>query len=212
MPTDDIVLIGGGGHASVVLDALICQEPDRKVSILDSNPDLNGVPLLDRRIVAPFTPTALGAVSFHVAIGDNEARQALFESITGNGGQPVSITHPNASFSQFSIVDVGCFVAAGAIVAPRAVLGRGVIVNHCAIIDHDCDIMDFSHIAPGTVLGGNVTVGKCTLIGANATILPGVRIGDNVIVGAGSIVTKDIPAGEIWIGSPASKKVSKKNA
>ena len=40
-------------------------------------------------------------------------------------------------------------------------------------------------------------------IGSNVTILKGVTIGDEAVVGAGSIVTKDIPAGEIWAGNPA---------
>ena len=44
---------------------------------------------------------------------------------------------------------------------------------------------------------------KGATIGAGATILPGLTIGENAMVGAGSVVTKDIPAGELWIGNPA---------
>ena len=40
-------------------------------------------------------------------------------------------------------------------------------------------------------------------IGANSTICPGVTIGEKAIVGAGSVVTKNIPAGELWLGNPA---------
>ena len=40
-------------------------------------------------------------------------------------------------------------------------------------------------------------------IGANATILPGITIGDNAMIGAGSVVTKDIPSEELWVGNPA---------
>ena len=42
-------------------------------------------------------------------------------------------------------------------------------------------------------------------IGAYSFILKGVTIGENSIVGAASIVTKDIPANEIWAGNPARK-------
>ncbi len=52
------------------------------------------------------------------------------------------------------------------------------------------------HPAP-VVIGWNVW------IGANATILPGVTIGDDAVVGAASVVTKDVPAGAIAVGSPA---------
>ena len=40
-------------------------------------------------------------------------------------------------------------------------------------------------------------------IGSSVTILCGVTIGSKAIVGAGSVVTKDIPPGEIWHGNPA---------
>jgi acetyltransferase-like isoleucine patch superfamily enzyme len=40
-------------------------------------------------------------------------------------------------------------------------------------------------------------------VSTNTIISKPVRIGDNVIIGAGSIVTKDIPADEIWAGNPA---------
>jgi acetyltransferase-like isoleucine patch superfamily enzyme len=40
-------------------------------------------------------------------------------------------------------------------------------------------------------------------IGSSTTILCGVTIGARAIVGAGSVVTKDIPIGEIWAGNPA---------
>jgi len=37
----------------------------------------------------------------------------------------------------------------------------------------------------------------------NACVLPGVSIGDNSIIGSGSVVTKSVPANEIWVGNPA---------
>lgn len=39
-------------------------------------------------------------------------------------------------------------------------------------------------------------------VGANVTILPGVTIGENSVIGAGSVVTKDIPANVIAMGTP----------
>ena len=40
-------------------------------------------------------------------------------------------------------------------------------------------------------------------IGVGSTILCGVTIGENAMIGAGSVVTKDVPAGELWLGNPA---------
>ena len=48
-------------------------------------------------------------------------------------------------------------------------------------------------------------------IGSSVTVLCGITIGRKAIVGAGSVVTKDIPYGEIWAGNPAKfiRKVGK---
>ena len=48
-----------------------------------------------------------------------------------------------------------------------------------------------------------ITVGSKVFIGVGAIIMPGVAIGDYAIVGAGSVVTKDVPSGEVWAGVPA---------
>ena len=40
-------------------------------------------------------------------------------------------------------------------------------------------------------------------IGAGAVILCGIRIGAGAVIGAGSVVTKDVAAGETWMGIPA---------
>jgi len=48
-----------------------------------------------------------------------------------------------------------------------------------------------------------VIIGDDAFIGTNAMILKGVSIGARSIVAAGSVVVKDIPAGEIWGGNPA---------
>lgn len=40
-------------------------------------------------------------------------------------------------------------------------------------------------------------------IGAGATILCGIEIGENAMIGAGSVVTKNVPTGELWMGNPA---------
>jgi len=40
-------------------------------------------------------------------------------------------------------------------------------------------------------------------IGSGSTILCGIEIGQDAIVGAGSVVTRDVPAGTIVVGNPA---------
>ena len=47
--------------------------------------------------------------------------------------------------------------------------------------------------------------GKDVIVGVNSVILKGIHIGDGAVVAAGSVVTKSIPANEIWGGNPARK-------
>jgi len=66
-------------------------------------------------------------------------------------------------------------------------------------------------LSPGAKgsLAGPV-IRKNAKIGANSTLLPGIVIGENSLVGAGSVVTRDVPAGSVVAGNPARiiKKVS----
>ena len=55
---------------------------------------------------------------------------------------------------------------------------------------------EYGHIIPTTIKYG-------ASIGAGSTILCGITIGEKAMVGAGSVVTKDVPAGELWVGNPA---------
>jgi len=49
------------------------------------------------------------------------------------------------------------------------------------------------------------TIKRGASIGANATIMCGITIGENAMIGAGSVVTHDVPKGELWFGNPARK-------
>jgi len=51
--------------------------------------------------------------------------------------------------------------------------------------------------------GKPITIGNNVWIGGSAVICPGVTIGDKCVIGAGSVVTKDIPAGMLAAGNPA---------
>ena len=55
----------------------------------------------------------------------------------------------------------------------------------------------------GWELGRPVAIGRNVWIGGAAIILPGIAIGDDAVIGAGSVVTKDVPAGATVAGNPA---------
>jgi len=209
MPTDSILILGAGGHAKVVLDALLRQGLRRAgVEVADDGVALQGREFLG----APVRALAdCQARRFHVAIGAAAARERAFGRLRGQGRVALSVLHTAASISPLAVLGEGVFVAAQAVVGPAAQLGEGVIVNHGAVVDHDCVVGAFSHIAPNATLGGGVTIGRRVLVGAGATLLPGVRVGDDTIIGAGALVARSIDAGGTWVGVPAVRMKDKGN-
>ena len=63
------------------------------------------------------------------------------------------------------------------------------------------DLFPRSKVHPKEYL--KTIIKKGASIGANSTIVCGHTIGENAMIGAGSVVTKDVPAGEVWFGNPA---------
>ncbi len=102
-------------------------------------------------------------------------------------------------------------------------LGEGVFLNFgCTVLDVvPVRIGAGTQIGPGVQIltadhphdpaqrgqmlefGRSVTIGRNVWIGGAALILPGITVGDNAIVGAGSVVTRDVPAGVTVAGNPA---------
>lgn len=200
MPIDRIALIGAGGHAKVVLDALRLAHPRLEVRVLDEAHEAAGRKLLGLA-VEPLTGEWQAA--FHVAIGGAAERERIATALQGKGASLFSVVHPAASVAPASEIGEGSFIAAQAIVAPDVRIGRGVIVNHGAIVDHDCVVGDWSHVAPGATLGGGVKVGRCAMIGAGANVLPGVSVADYATVGAGAVVNRDVARKATVKGVPA---------
>ncbi len=54
-----------------------------------------------------------------------------------------------------------------------------------------------------SILVGNAFTGQVICVNDGSTILCGVTIGENAMIGIGSVVTKDVPAREVWVGNPA---------
>lgn len=194
------VIVGAGGHAKVVLDALLAAGVARDaIELRDGNPARAGERVLGFEIHHPEGIGGDGPV--HVAIGSNIVRARL----AATAHELVTIIHPTALVAASASIGAGSFIAARAIVGPDARVGAGVIVNHGAVVDHDCVVGDFAHIAPGAVLGGGASVGAQTLVGAGAILLPAATVGRDVTVGAGAVVLRAIGDGETWAGNPATK-------
>jgi acetyltransferase-like isoleucine patch superfamily enzyme len=83
----------------------------------------------------------------------------------------------------------------GVVIGDDSLIGHNVVI---ATLNHDVNPSRRADVHPAPV-----TIGRNVWIGSNATILPGVTIGDNAVVAAASVVTKDVPANVVVVGSPA---------
>ena len=206
---EDIVVIGAGGHAKVVMDAIALGDSYRTVAVCAMAEEVGGV-LLGVPIVGTDEDlsriraegTAAAAIGIG-SIGDTAARTAAVQAARRAGLKLPAIVHPRATVSPHAELGEGVFVAAGAVVGPGARIGPYAIVNTGVIIDHDCVIGEYVHISPNAALSGGVQVGDRTHIGTGASVIQYLSIGSDVLVGAGAVVVEDIPDEVVVVGNPA---------
>lgn len=207
-PPDAILLIGGGGHACVVADA-VQRRGARVVGFLDdarhpalADPALS-CPRLGAIIDLPdIAPSCRGAGG-HAATGDNRRRAAWARAIRQAGLESVTILHPAAVISPGARIGAGVFVGPGSVIGPGAIVEDGCIVNSAAVVEHHVHLGPFCHVAPRATLGGAAVVGAGALIGLGAIVLPGRRIGRDAVLGAGAVAVRDVPDGATAVGVPA---------
>jgi UDP-perosamine 4-acetyltransferase len=213
----DVIFVGGGGHASVLLDIARADARLRVVGYVAPQPGL-----LSRLGVAHLggddhAPALLARGVRHAVLGaagvaHNERRRALFEAWSALGFEFVTLVHRSAVVSVQAPSGSGLQAMAASVVNPGATLGRNVIVNTGAIVEHDCVVEDHAHVGPGAVLCGGVRLGAGALVGAGATVLPGVSIARGALVAAGSAVTRDVADSVAVAGVPARPIASRSSA
>ena len=92
----------------------------------------------------------------------------------------------------------------------RISIGRDVMIGpHCFITDGDHGIAAGASVKSQPMTARPVIIEDEAWLGAHVTVLPGVRIGRGAVIGAGSVVTRDVPAGAIAVGSPARVRRSR---
>ncbi|MCC5787311.1 MAG: acetyltransferase [Phycisphaerales bacterium] len=197
-----VVLVGGGGHASVVFETLALLGVQVR-GLLDDASE----PLLVRRGLSRLGPVSMlgspdASDSFVLGIGDVAVRRKVLDAFA-DAGRWISPLHPTATVSPSAAIGRGVWIGPGAIVHTAATINDHAIINTGAIVEHDCKIGENCHLAPACVLGGAVKVGRDTLIGLGSRVLPGVKIGEGCTIGAGAVVVADVPDGQTVAGVPA---------
>ncbi|MBS0366242.1 MAG: NeuD/PglB/VioB family sugar acetyltransferase [Proteobacteria bacterium] len=203
-----ILIIGAGGHAAVVADALLAAG-ERVVGFTDADVirhqrELCGLRILgDDHILDGENPESLNLANGIGGVGSVAGRLTLQQRLRGRGWVFVSVRHPTAVVSPFARIAEGAQLLAGSVVQVGAEVGEGCIVNTAAVVEHGVSLGAWAHVAPRALLCGDVSVGARSHIGAGAVVRQGVRLGEDTVVGAGAVVVNDSAGGELLVGVPA---------
>lgn len=203
-----VILLGGGGHARVLLEALLLGGRTL-AGIADADAakaggTVMGVPVIgDDDAVLRLRPDEVELVNGLGSIGSTARRTALFTAFCSRGYRFATVVHPAAVVSPHAVLAEGVQVMAGAVIQVGARIGMDTIINTRASVDHDCLIGAHAHLAPAVTLSGGVTVGDEVHVGTGATVIQGIAIGRGSTVGAGSVVVKNVPEGITVYGVPA---------
>ncbi|MBO4640656.1 MAG: N-acetyltransferase [Treponema sp.] len=121
------------------------------------------------------------------------------------------VIFPNARIGE------NCNICSNVLIENKVTVGNNVTVKSGVQLWDGITVEDNVFIGPNATFTNDLfprskntnwklkktIIKKGASIGANATILCGITIGENAMIGAGSVVTKEVPSGELWVGNPA---------
>lgn len=206
-----LLIIGAGGHASVLIDTL--RQQGRELLGVVS-PDM----IADRLVVSgiahyasdedilDFDKDRIYLVNGLGSLPGDTLRGDLYARYQRLGYQFESVVASTAIVSSYADIGQGVQIMAGAIIQSGVTVGLNGIINTGAIVDHDCIIGENNHIAPGATLSGGVKTGDKVHVGTGACIIQNIVVGASAVVGAGAVITKNIPAGYIAYGNKTEMK------
>jgi acetyltransferase EpsM len=214
-----LVIVGGGEHALVVLEAAR-SAPDRwtvvgftdrsrRSRLAGSAPavdDLGDDDALAARLPSwtrAGEPEPAPALILGIGGGTRPGDRVATVDRLGQDADWATVVHAAATVSPSARLGPGTVVGAAAVVQAEAVAGRHVIVNTGAVVEHDVVLGEFTHVGPAAAIGGGTRIGARVFIGLGARIRDHVTIGDDATIGMGAVVLGDVAAGGRMVGVPA---------
>lgn len=208
----DIVVIGGGGHARVVISILKKLPRYNILGYTDTKDhgDLLGVSFLGcddelKEIKKKFSVCAAVIGVGMVSADDASKRAEIFQLLKSLCYEVPPVISPDAIVNEDVEIGSGTVVMDGVVINSGTTIGKCAILNTRCSADHDCEVKDFSQVGPGATLCGGVFVGEKVLVGAGSVVCQNKSIRENCIIGAGSVVTEDCVDSGTYVGVPVRK-------
>ncbi|AII13907.1 sugar O-acyltransferase, sialic acid O-acetyltransferase NeuD family [Campylobacter iguaniorum] len=191
---ENIVLIGGGGHAKSVIDVLEMQGRFNIIGIIDSQNV--GKMVLNYQIIGTdddlksIFKECKNAIISVGQIKSVETRIRLFELAKSIGFMLPTIISPLAYVSKHASLGEGTIIMHQALINAGAKVGKNCIINTKALIEHDAIVGDHCHISTASVVNGGVFVGEKTFFGSNSMAREYIEISQNSVIGGGLAVMR----------------------
>lgn len=206
---EKIVVIGGGGHAKVLINVIQKLRNFQIVGYVDHRDfgNLSGVQYLGNDdflydlVNKKITSAALGVGQVHLT----DKRNEIINRIKELGFKFPFILSPDAVINKNVIIEDGVHVFDGVVINCDSIIRDFSIINTNSTIEHDCIIGKFCHIASGATLSGGVEIGDNSMIGSNAVVVQYKKITKNTLIGSGGVVINDILESGTYVGNPVRK-------
>ncbi len=207
-----IVMIGGGGHASVLADILLAQKRDILAvispDVVSQNSVFEGITIFKKdEDILKFDKDKVLLVNGIGMMPKSGLKRKINEYFLSLGYQFETVIADSAFISPFSKIGTGAQILPMAIIQTGARVGCHSIINTGALVEHDCKIGRYNHISPRVTLCGQVKTKENVYVGVGASVIQGITLGEGSIVAAGSTVLKDIQEKTLTI--PSHKQIKK---
>jgi sugar O-acyltransferase (sialic acid O-acetyltransferase NeuD family) len=209
---DGVLLIGSGGHASVLLDMLIEQE----INVLGY---VSPLPAVNQKLfsglhwfksdedILLFDKLTIKLINGIGSLPGNTLRANFYSNYKKLGYNFATLVSTVASVSRYALLEEGVQVMRGAMIQTGTCIGYNSIVNTGSIVDHDCSIGSNNHIAPGVSISGQITSKENVHFGTGSSIIQSINVNENVVVGAGVTISKDVGKNTICYPARIFRKV-----
>ncbi|PQV52509.1 acetyltransferase [Paraburkholderia sp. BL21I4N1] len=202
MTNTKLYVLGGGGHAKVVIAALTASGAS-VAGLIDPRLEIGtlmlGVPVIGGdEWMQKLDPHSAQLANGVGATVKSRVNRKLFDLWSAQGFSFATVLHPSAVVGAEVELAPGCQIMAGAILQPHAKIGVGTVINTSVSIDHDCVVGAHCFVAPSVTLCGGASIGEGVFVGAGATLLPGVKVGNNALIAAGAVVDTDVADGDYF--------------
>lgn len=208
---DKVIIIGGSGASIVIGEAINHANKNfgvtaQFVGLLNDADDteIRGFPVMGKLSdTQKFIDLGYKFLFTIYKMGGQPERIQLFNSLNIPAENLYTFIHPLAFVSPSVTLEPGCVVMPNASISAGTKIGKCSLVMSNVSIGHDNAIKSHCFFTANCCLGSYINVETGVWVGMNATVRGKQKIGQFAAIGIGSIVVKDVPKEELWVGSPA---------